>query len=518
MSESTLEAPPSPPSGATEPRREAERTSRLPAVIRQHPWWIVGVLLVIFSYLLVRHANTRPGYDPYGWLVWGYQTLHLSLDLGGAPSWKPLPFLFTLPMALFGNHQLALWMTFATAVTLSGSIFAGRIAYRLTLPADGPIDTHARWSAVAAAVFAGLALLGIQTWVHLFLSAQSDTLIVALCLAAIDMHLSGRHRWAYAFLVLAALGRPESWPFTGLYFLWAWRAKPQMRKYLAFGLVLIPVMWFGVPTITNNRPLVSAELAELSARRIQGNKFIGVFHRYTALTCLPIQLLALLAVIWAYFRRNRTVLVLAGAAVLWMVVEMGFVLHGWPGVPRYMIESAGVQTVLAAVAVGWILVDSPKLRIGVRAGRFPRWVGIPIVALFVAALVPAALARVKDERNDLKHERFRTKQIIRLDHAIEDIGGPHKVTACGRPTTYVGFVSILAYFVHLNVGTVAYRPTFELTQHHRIVLFSQGPHGWSVYPANSAPALTATCSMLHAKVLFDATHPDGRVVRSHGRA
>ena len=70
-----------------------------------------------------------------------------------------------------------------------------------------------------------------------------------------------------------------------------------MRKLLIAGLVLIPVMWFGVPTITNARPLVSAELAELSVRRIEGNKFIGVFHRYTALTYLPIQLLALLSVV-----------------------------------------------------------------------------------------------------------------------------------------------------------------------------------------------------------------------------
>ena len=228
------------------------------------------MLVVLLSYFLVRHANTRPGYDPYGWLIWGYQTLHLSLDLGGAPSWKPLPFLFTVPLSLFGTHALTLWMTFATAVSLSGSIFAGRIVYRLTLPSDGDIDTYTRWAAIAAGVFAGVALLGINQWIHLFLSAQLDTIIVALVLAAIDMHLSGHPRWAYALLVLAALGRPETWPFTGLYSLWAWRAIPAMRKFLAFGLALIPLMWFGVPTITNARPLVSAELAELSVRRSRG--------------------------------------------------------------------------------------------------------------------------------------------------------------------------------------------------------------------------------------------------------
>jgi hypothetical protein len=474
------------------------------------------VLLVIFSYLLVRHANTRPGFDPYGWLIWGYQTLHLSLDLGGAPSWKPLPYLFTLPLSLFGSHALTLWMTFATAVTLSGSIFAGRIAYRLTLPASSSgeeVDSYTRWAAIAAGVFAGLALLGINQWLHLFLSAQSDTMIVALCLGAIDMHLSGHPRWAYAFLVLGSLGRPETWPFCGLYFLWAWRARPQMRKFLVFGLVLIPLLWFGVPTITNTRPLISAELAELSVRRIEGNKFIGVFHRYTELTYLPIQLLALLAVVIAFIRRNRTVLLLAGAAVLWMLVEMAFVLHGWPGVPRYMIESAGVQTVLAGVAFGWILVELPKLRARSQERGVPRWVGVVLAGLIVVSLVPGAVARVHAEHKDLVHEHARTAQITRLDRAINDLGGYRHIRDCGRPTTYVGFVSILAYFTHLNVGKVGHKPKYELSRSYPVILFSQGPHGWTLLPVHQVPATQAECSHLRAKVLFDAQHPNGRVVQ-----
>ena len=115
-----------------------------------------------------------------------------------------------------------------------------------------------------------------------------------------------------------------------------------MRKFLAFGLVLIPR---DVVRRADDHQRAAVRLRPSSrscpCAGIEGNKFIGVFHRYTALTYLPIQLLALLSVVIAYFRRNRTVLVLAGAAVLWMLVEMAFVLHGWPGVPRYMIESAG---------------------------------------------------------------------------------------------------------------------------------------------------------------------------------
>ena len=46
----------------------------------------------------------RPGFDAYGWLVWGRQTLHGNLNTDGAPSWKPLTFLFTLPYSLGGTR------------------------------------------------------------------------------------------------------------------------------------------------------------------------------------------------------------------------------------------------------------------------------------------------------------------------------------------------------------------------------------------------------------------------------
>ena len=61
---------------------------------------------------------------------------------------------------------------------------------------------------------------------HYVLSAQSDPLIVSLCLGAIDCHLCRRPRWAFGLLVLAALGRPEVWPFLAAYAIWAWLAVP----------------------------------------------------------------------------------------------------------------------------------------------------------------------------------------------------------------------------------------------------------------------------------------------------
>ncbi|MBV9604232.1 MAG: hypothetical protein JO027_03965, partial [Solirubrobacterales bacterium] len=98
VAESTLEAPTIREKGTAEqtfPREPVPWTLR--AYVSEHPGIASAVVILVISAILVLWARTRPSYDAYGWMVWGYQTLHASLDLGGAPSWKPVPFLFTVP-------------------------------------------------------------------------------------------------------------------------------------------------------------------------------------------------------------------------------------------------------------------------------------------------------------------------------------------------------------------------------------------------------------------------------------
>ena len=82
---------------------------------------MVGVAIGVLSVAVVVWARTRPGFDPYGWLVWGQQTLHLALDTNAAPSWKPLPYLFTVPYAVFGHYAVYLWLLTVVAFSLGGS-------------------------------------------------------------------------------------------------------------------------------------------------------------------------------------------------------------------------------------------------------------------------------------------------------------------------------------------------------------------------------------------------------------
>ena len=53
---------------------------------------------------------------------------------------------------------------------------------------------------------------------------------------------------------------------------------------------------------------------------------------------------------------------LAAGVVAWVVLEIAFALHGWPGLPRYMFEAGAVTIVLAAVGVGRLLSEPPASR------------------------------------------------------------------------------------------------------------------------------------------------------------
>jgi hypothetical protein len=426
--------------------------------------------LFVVSLLILLWARTRPGFDPYGWLVWGRQTVAGNLSTNAAPSWKPLPYLFTAPYGLFGHYQLWLWMVTSLAVSLAGAVFAGRIAYRLTAS-----DSDRTYAAYAAAAFAAVGYFGISSYWHYMLSAQSDPMIVTLCLAAIDCHLSGRYRWAWVLGALASLGRPEVWLFLGLYSIWAWLRVPSMRWLIVGGIVLLVLLWFGIPALTSRSPFVSASNALGSGRRLRSDRVFGTIGRFLDLNPAVIELTALLAVAVAVVRRDRVTLALAAGVCAWVIVEIAFSLHGWPGLGRYMFEPAAVLIAIAGVGIGRLLSDRPRI------SGVPAWGGIALVAVIVLALVPPALSRARSEHHDIRGQRTRTAQINKLSGAISRLGGAAAFKPCGEPLTRLEYQTILAWNLHVNVATVGYKYGPAIASHRPIVLFTPLPQGgWQV--------------------------------------
>ena len=172
--------------------------------------------------LLSLLGPSTPTYDPWSWIIWGREVLHLELDTQYGPSWKPLPVLFTTPFAIVPDASPDLWV----AVARAGGLAAVAMAYRVAARLGG---------GVAGGVIAATSLALSTDFLRFAWVGDSEGLLVAFLLAGVELHLAGRERAAIWAGFAAALLRPESWPFVGLYALWvAWR-DPRARK-LVFGL------------------------------------------------------------------------------------------------------------------------------------------------------------------------------------------------------------------------------------------------------------------------------------------
>jgi hypothetical protein len=460
---------------------------------------IAGASILITAVVIMVVTDMRPEYDAYGWLVWGRQTLHGHLDLNGAPSWKPLTYLFTLPYALAGYGQMWLWMVTAVAAALAGAVIAGHLAYRLT----GPTPAR-RYAPIAAGVFAGLGVLGISKYWHFILISNSDPMIVALCLGAIDCHLSERFTWAFALLVLGALGRPEVWPFVACYAAWGWRAMPSRRPLLVAGLIIIPLLWFGMPALAARNWLSAGNLAENSVNALHGNKVTGVLGRLIDLYEWPMALAVLAGLIFALWRRAGTILVLAGAALLWVAIEIAFALHGWSAVPRYLFEPAAVLIVIAATGVGRLLAAGPRSRGAVR------WLGPAIAAAVVLALIPAARTRARFIHGEISYGRKFARQVDRLHDLVAREGGRARILGCGQPVSALQFQSALAWEVGLNVGNVGWQPPRAIASGNPIVLVQPRGWGWDVrpiHPPSPQCARLRTVTALSEDTTHDSRDP-----------
>jgi hypothetical protein len=449
---------------------------------------VVAVVLLAASIAFVAVVGFRPSFDPYGWLVWGHQTLHGHLDTDAAPSWKPLTFIFTVPYALFGHTAVWLWTVTAVAGTLGGAVFAARIAYRLT--GAGAEQAQRRWAPYVAGGVAGIGVLGINTYSHWTLIANADPLNVTLLLAAIDAHLSRRPRLAFAVLVLAALGRPEVWPFAGLYAVWLWVREPSARPWALLGLVLIAAAWFVVPGLTSKSWLRPGDLALNQGTVIHGTKIVGVFDRWRSLYEPPMQIAAALGVLLAAVRRDATTLGLAACAALWVIVEIAFAYHGWSAVSRYLLEPAAVMVVVAGGFVGRLLSDTSGR--GFAVGLL----GPALVLVLLATLVPAALDRERTWHAQISRARDDAKVIDGLSTVVARVGGGRRILRCGQAVSYNRLQSTVAWTIGVNVGKVGYNVAKSIARGDPIVVLTPQRQGWRVRPYNQTGVAAAACAHL----------------------
>lgn len=441
------------------------------------------MLLAALAVLFVVVTDARPAYDAMGFLVWGREALHGSLNTNAAPSWKPLPFLATLPDALVGRQgQMWLWTVTAAAGGIAAVGLGGRLAYRLTPPVDGR-----RWARVVAALIAAGGIASMVGWFRLLVIANSDPLTVALVLGAIDLHLSRRFGAAVVVTWLAALGRPEMWPILLAYGLSTYRRLPEKRWLVVGAVVSAPALWFVIPGITSDSWFSAGNLALGQSTVIHGNKLVGVLERFRTLTGVPLQVAAIVSLAIVLVRRHARAGALVAGAALWVVVEIAFALHGWSAVQRYLVEPAAVMMVVTGVGVGLALSSGERLW---------RWLAPLATVVLVIALVPFTRDTLRTDHGLSTQAHTEAQVLSRLTALVSADGGPNAIRACGAPIGPLKYESTLAWELETNVRHIGFSPRRAAVHHRPVVLFSQQGRGWRIQALRAPPAKATQCASL----------------------
>jgi hypothetical protein len=432
--------------------------------VRKPPALALGLLacsaLAALSLVLL---PSGPTYDPYAWLIWGRDLAHLHLATGGSgTTWKPLPALVDALLSPLGRAQPSGWLLVARAGALFGCFMAGRLAWRICGP---------RWGVVAAPVAAVTLLLGYEYLTRAAVG-ESEGVMAGVGLLAIDRHLSARYGQALAAGFAAALLRPESWPFVGLYAAYLWLApRRPSRLLIATAGLLVPVLWFGADWVGSGSLWTGPHLALHSMRATWAGRaadpFAAVMREAVQIVPGPARLAAPVAIVVAALaivrarrggRRadpaHRLTLVLGAGVVAWTGIVAGMAVRGYPGLYRFLFMALAVTAVLAGVGAA-------RIGQGIAAGlRFVRLRRVAPAAVAVSLVVLAALAApdVARLRGDAESVGALAVKDDGIAEAARVAGGGSAVLRCGTPVAPWWSVTALAYDLGLQSSAIHTKP------------------------------------------------------------
>ncbi len=446
-------------------------------------WWhlpakrfYLGLMVVALAVgALSLLIPSTPSYDPWAWIVWGREIVHINLQTTGGPSWKPLPMIFTVPFALFGNAEPDLWLVVARAGAFAAVVMVFRLSFRLTrqigsyfsaAPADaGRLITIAPALLAGTIAAVGLALSG--GFISDNALGYSEGLATALMLVAVERHLDGSPRQSFAIGFFVALDRPEIWLFWGPYGLWLFWRDPGARKLVIALFLLIPVCWFlpeywgsghflrGVNRAQHPRSNSLAFAKSPFLSELEDAAWPTILLRIKLAAAVLVGVVAVVAL--RVFRRDglkglgapqvsaMTTAALAGVAGLtWFVVIATMTQIGFSGNNRYLVIGSSLVEVCGAVAWGWAAqevgnVAARLLRRGREAAtgltQAGLWSGLVVVAAVFAMLpswVGNNLISIPRTHGSLVYQAHLRQGVTKL---VEEYGGAAKMLRCGSVMT-----------------------------------------------------------------------------------
>jgi hypothetical protein len=418
---------------------------------------IGGCLLVSALTLLL---PSTPTYDPWAWIMWGREIVHLDLVTTGGPSWKPLPILFTMPFSLFGDDVAPyLWLWVARA----GALLACAMAYRMARRLVG-----AGGYGVFAGVAAALALFSSFKFVRDGALGNSEALLAGLVLWAFERHLDGRRDHALYLGFACALLRPEAWPFLGVYGLWLWFSEPRLRRAMVVMAALIPVLWFAPEWWGSGDPFRAGSRANApnaGSVAFADHPALELVGRFRKAVIAPVKGGVVIAVIyalvmWARRRREGITLAVFAGGLAWLLLVAVMTQAGFAGNYRYLIVTTAAAAVLGGIGAARVLQGVGWL--GERAFGSARRGALTAAAACLAALaVSAPFIREKADnttrvRGGLEHEAAVYHDFKGL---LDRAGGRKRLLACGGVFSGPFQTQMIAYYLHIHGIRLGWRAT-----------------------------------------------------------
>ncbi len=455
---------------------------------------IAGVALVIAALTLL--VPSTPSYDPWSWLIWGREIIHLDLHTTSGPTWKPLTVILTTIFAPFGGAQPDLLLVVSRAGALMAVAMTFKIAWRIARPLIGELAgaDAAGWAllpAVLAALIAAASLVNSPGFVTDNALGYSEGLMTALVLIALDRHLDGARRQAFAIGFLAALDRPELWLLWGPYGLYLWWKDPGARKLVVGLFVLIPVFWF-LPELWGSghllRGVTRAHHPRSNSAAFAKCPFCTEFRHHAWPRLMSrVKVVGLLAMavaglgLWrtraSWWRarpispaaRARLLLLAVGAmGWLWWIGVSVETQAGFSGNDRYLVLGTALIAISGGVGWGWTAAAIARLlrrlELGRRIRRHPGVAATSVTGTALALVVGVAtppwigpsLIDVQATHRALVYQAHLRQDV---STTIDQLGGAKRVLACGAVMAEGFQVPMVAYDLGVKMVRVEAQPT-----------------------------------------------------------
>ena len=448
-----------------------------------------GAILIGALSLLV---PSTPSYDPWSWLIWGREIIHLDLQTTGGPTWKPLTVLLSTIFAIFGSAQPNLLLVACRAGAVMAVAMTFKVTWRIARPLVAELggEGTARWAllpAGLAALVAAASLFNSPAFVTDNALGYSEGLMAALVLVALDRHLDGHRHQAFIFGFFAALDRPELWLLWGPYGLYLWWKDPGARKLVAGLFVMIPVLWF-LPELWGSghlfRGVTRAQHPRHNSAAFAKCPFCTEFvHHAWPRVMLRVKAVGLLALavaalqLWqtrnAWWRRAplspavqaRLLLLLAGA--IWWLWWLGVSVEtqmGFSGNDRYLVLGTALIAISGGVGWGWAAAGLARLLRRLTLRRLATPVSASALATGVALAVgigfppwigPSLIDVPATHRALVYQAHLRSD----LGRAIALLGGRSRVLRCGEVMTEGFQVPMVAWYLDVKLLRVQAPPT-----------------------------------------------------------